>query len=505
MFLWRPEAGNWYKRHGTVSRLGSGGATAGRGVGIRAKVAAQFGWPEAKSKSHPLVEAGKGTIMTEHAISVEEEYRRSTPRSAEAFQRAAPLTAGAAKGAYFFPPYPLTMARAEGCTLEDIDGHRYLDFANHHTTQILGHNHPKIMQAVQAQLQRGIALGAPTGIEAEIAAEMCRRVASLDRIRFVNSGTEATLHAVRLARGFSRKSRIAKFEGGYHGSHDAVEVSVSPPLDQAGPIHAPHSVPNAGGISPHAAEEVLILPYNDQAAVTKLVEDHAQDLACVIFDPKAGLLPVRPEFARAVREITHKNGVLLIFDEIVGFRVGSGGLQAEFGIDPDLTCFGKIVGGGFPVGAFGGRADLMDLLDIRRGPTGFFQSGSFSAHPVTMAAGLATLRELTPAAFTHLNRLADRLSTELNDLFARRGIPARALNTGSVFSIYFIEGKLENYRDLARADRDSSRRVFLALLQEGYFLNHTLSMCALSLPMEDRHVTGLVGAVEKAIDKTQSA
>ena len=439
--------------------------------------------------------------MKEHAISVEEEYRRSTPHSADAFRRAAPLTAGPAKGAYFFQPYPLTMARAQGCTLEDIDGRRYLDFANHHSTQILGHNHPKVMEAVRAQLEQGIALGAPTGIETDMAAEMCRRVATLDRIRFVNSGTEATLHAIRLARGFSRKSRIAKFEGGYHGSHDAVEVSVAPPLDRAGPIQAPHSVPGAGGISPYAADEVLVLPYNDEAAVARLVEEHAGELACVIFDPKAGLLPVRPEFARAVREITRRHGVLLIFDEIVGFRVGRGGLQEQFGIDPDLTCFGKIVGGGFPVGAFGGRADIMDLLDSSRGPTGFFQSGSFSAHPVTMAAGLATLRELTPAAFAHLNRLADRLTTGLNDLFARRGFPALAVNAGSVFSIYFIEGKLETYRDLARADRALSHQVFLALLQEGYFLNHTLTMCALSLPMEDRHITGLVTAMEKVMDK----
>ena len=439
--------------------------------------------------------------MKEHAISVEEEYRRSTPHSADAFRRAAPLTAGPAKGAYFFQPYPLTMARAQGCTLEDIDGRRYLDFANHHSTQILGHNHPKVMEAVRAQLEQGIALGAPTGIETDMAAEMCRRVATLDRIRFVNSGTEATLHSIRLARGFSRKSRIAKFEGGYHGSHDAVEVSVAPPLDRAGPIQAPHSVPGAGGISPHAAGEVLVLPYNDEAAVARLLEEHAGELACVIFDPKAGLLPVRPEFARAVREITRRHGVLLIFDEIVGFRVGRGGLQAQFSIDPDLTCFGKIVGGGFPVGAFGGRADIMDLLDSSRGPTGFFQSGSFSAHPVTMAAGLATLRELTPAAFAHLNRLADRLTTGLNDLFARRGFPALAVNAGSVFSIYFIEGKLETYRDLARADRALSHQVFLALLQEGYFLNHTLTMCALSLPMEDRYITGLVTAMEKVMDK----
>lgn len=441
--------------------------------------------------------------MTETIPSLEETYRARTPRSAELFQKGMSLTAGPAKGAYFYKPYPLTMARAEGCILEDVDGHRYLDFANHHTTQILGHNHPKVIEAVQAQLQQGIALGSPTGIETDIAAEMCRRVKSLERIRFVNSGTEATLHAIRLARGFSKKSRIAKFEGGYHGSHDAVEVSVAPALDQAGPAHAPYSVANAGGISPGAVAEVLILPYNDEAAVEKLIAQHGKELACVIFDPKAGLLPLHPEFVRAVRDITHKHGVLLIFDEIVGFRFSSGGLQAHYGINPDLTCFGKIVGGGFPVGAFGGRADLMDMLDNTKGRTGFFQSGSFSANPMTMTAGLATLRQLTPSAFAHLNRLGDRVSTELNQLFLRLKVPAKTVNTGSVFSIYFIEGKLENYRDLARDDRAFSHRVFLALLEEGYFLNHTLSMNALSLPMQDNHISGLIKAMENAVEKAK--
>lgn len=442
--------------------------------------------------------------MTEQVSSVEKEFRRRTPNSAKAFQRAAPVTAGPAKGAYFFQPYPLTMVKAQGCILEDIDGHRYLDFANHHSTQILGHNHPKVIEAVRVQLEQGIALGAPTGIETDMAAEMCRRVVSLDRVRFVNSGTEATLHAVRLARGFSCRSRIAKFEGAYHGSHDAVEVSVAPPLDRAGPIQAPHSVPGVRGISPHATSEVLVLPYNNEAAVANLVEEHASELACVIFDPKAGLLPVRPEFARAVREITRRHQLLLIFDEIVAFRAGRGGIQAKFGIDPDLTCFGKIVGGGFPVGAFGGRADIMDLLDPSQRPTGFFQSGSFSANPITMAAGLATLRELTPSAFDHLNGLADRLTTGLNNLFVRLGVHAQAVNTDSVFSIYFVEGKLETYRDLARANQTLSHRVFLALLQEGYFLSPTLTMCALSLPMEEGHITGLVSAMEKALHKVHS-
>ena len=410
---------------------------------------------------------------------------------------------GGAKGAYFYPPYPLTMERGEGCHLVDVDGRRFVDFNNHHTAQILGHNHTAIRDAVQNQLQRGIVLGAAVGVEAELAEEMCRRVDSLDRIRCCNSGTEATLHAIRLARGFSARPKIAKFEGGYHGSHDVVEVSVAPPLDQAGSESAPNSVSTAGGASPHATQEVVVLPYDDEASVEALVAQHRDELACVIFDPKAGILSQRREFVQAVRDITRRHNVLLILDEIVSFRVATGGLQQQCDVAPDLTTFGKLVGGGFPVGAFGGRADIMDLLDNTQGGTGFSQSGTFSAHPITMAAGLATLGELTPAALAHLNGLGERLLTGLNAMFAERGFSAKAVGVGSLFSIHFTKEELNNYRSWARADKSKIHNVFLALLEQGYLLSHTLTMNSLSLPMDRSHVEGLIGAVESAMHRVE--
>ena len=442
--------------------------------------------------------------MTQSVASIAESFRARTTRSREMYEAGTSFTAGPAKGAYYYRPYPLSMDRGEGCHLWDVDGNKYLDCANHHTAQVLGHNHPRVMEAVRTQMSRGLAVGAPMGPEAEIAEEMCRRVDSMDRIRFVNSGTEATLHAIRLARGFSGKTKIAKLEGGYHGSHDLVEVSVAPPLDKAGPAHAPHSVPGAGGSSPSVADEVLILPYNDEEAAERLIVENRDDLACVIFDPRCGILHTRPEFARAVRRITRENGVLLIFDEIVAFRSSPGGLQAVYGIDPDLTCFGKIVGGGFPVGAFGGRADMMDLLDNSKPPSGFSQSGTFSAHPLAMAAGLAMLRELTPQACDHLNRLGDRLTSGLNEMFARKGIVAQCVNTGSVFSIYFSDRELRNYRDMTTVDGSLVSPTFLALLEEGYFLGHTLGMCCLSLPMTDEDIDGLIEATGRAIARAQA-
>ena len=441
--------------------------------------------------------------MTTTTESLEERYRAGAPRSEELFERGRPLMAGVAKGAYFHKPFPLTIERGEGCYLYDVDGRKFVDFGNHHTAQILGHCHPAVDRAVQEQLARGIALGAPVGTEADLAQEMLDRVPSLERIRFCNSGTEATLHAIRLARGFSGRPKIAKLEGGYHGSHDVVEVSVSPPLDKAGPETAPCSVPTTGGISAHAAEEVVVLPYDDEASVEEIVADNREELACVIFDPKAGILPQRKEFVQSVREITRNNEVLLILDEIVGFRIGRGGMQEHFGIAPDLTTYGKLIGGGFPAGAFGGRADIMDLLDNTRGSTGFSQSGTFSAHPIAMAAGLATLKELTPDAFAHLNMLGGRLVDGLSALFERENLPAHVVCTGSAFGIHFSEIPVTNYRALAQTDKVLPFRLFLSLVEQSYLLSPALLMNALSLPMEAGHVDGLIHAFGDAVKQVR--
>ena len=441
--------------------------------------------------------------MDQTATTVEATYTTESPSSRQQFDKDCETMPGGAKGAYYYAPYPLTMQRGEGCYLYDIDERRRVDFANHHTGQILGHNNPAVNAAVQAQLTRGIALGAPTGNEAALAEEMCRRVASLERVRFCNSGTEATLHALRLARGFSGRPKIAKFEGGYHGSHDPVEVSVAPPLEKAGPADAPYSVPTAGGMSPHATAEVVVLPYNNEEAVEQLVRRHRNELACVILDPKTGILPVRKEFVRAVRRITEENDVLLILDEVVGFRVARGGAQEYYGISPDLSAFGKLIGGGFPVGGFGGRAEIMSLFDNSGEPTGFFQSGTFSAHAIVMAAGLATLQQLTPNAFAHLNGLGERLRAGLDELSARVDVPFQGVVLGSLFSVYFTDEPLIDYRSLAGSDDAMAHRVFLSLLNQGYFLSQGLSMNALSLAMTEEHIDGLLLAFERAIEQAR--
>lgn len=440
-------------------------------------------------------------MTTARKLTQEAIYRDRTPGSREAFKRAGSVMPGVAKGAYYYAPYPVTIARAEGCHLYDVDGNRYVDFANHHTTQILGHQHPAVVQAVERQLAQGIAVAAPMGIETALAEALCRRVPSLEMVRFCNSGTEATLHAIRLARAYTGRHLIAKFEGGYHGSHDAVEISTSPDPAMAGPADRPVPVASAGGMPPNATDNVLILPFDNEAAVEEIIAEHNDELAAVILDPKTGVIPQRTDFLRAVREITERYGVLLILDEIVGFRASPGGVQSQCGILPDLSTYGKIVGGGFPAGAFGGRRELMSLLDPTLGKARVFQSGSFSAHPFTMAAGLAMLEVLTPDVYTWLDGLTERLVRGLEDAIARTGTVATVAASGSTFSIYFTRGPVRTYRAAAAADKRAVSAVFLGLLNRGYYLSNGLAMNCLSAAMDESDIDGLVEAVAGTLEE----
>jgi glutamate-1-semialdehyde 2,1-aminomutase len=250
---------------------------------------------------------------------------------------------------------------------------------------------------------------------------------------------------------------------------------------------------------PNTTENIVILPDNNEEAVERIIAEHKQDLACVLLDPKAGIMPQRPEFVRTVREITEKNDILLMLDEIVGFRAARGGIQSQYNISPDLTTFGKIIGGGFPIGAFGGRKDLMALLDPTNTGARLFQSGTFSAHPVAMAAGMALLGELNESAFEHLAFLSDRLTDGLNQIFTRSITPAQVACSASMFSFYFTEHPVRTYRDSVVSDQVKVHQVFLALLDQGYYLGNGLGMNCLSLPMNETHIDGLIQAIEDAL------
>ncbi len=396
------------------------------------------------------------------------------------------------------------MERGDGCYLYDVDGRRYIDFTNHHTAQILGHNHTVVNSAIKAQVSRGIALGAPTGIEVELAEEMCRRVPSLDCIRFCNSGTEATLHAIRLARAFTGRPKIAKFEGAYHGSHDAVEISKSVfhrrwrrqapslHLQQSPPLPVSPLMRLTKSLSFRTTMKPLLNASSLTIEMSWLVSFLTQNLMLFLSEQDS---------FNSLRRFCERT-ILSSYFEIVSFRLAPGGFQELCGITPDLTTYGKIIGGGFPVGGLGGRAEVMELLDSTgRGRGGLFQSGTFSAHPVVMAAGLATLQQLTADAYAHLDCLGERLRDEFENLFARKQISAQVVGMGSLFSIHFLDGEIRNYRDLARKNSAMAYNIFLSLLDKEFFLNSSLDFNALSLPMQERQVDELVGAVECAVEQ----
>jgi len=308
------------------------------------------------------------------------------------------LPGGNSRSVVYYNPYPIYMARGQGCRFYDVDGNEYIDFINNYTSLILGHSHPSIKAAVQAQLELGTSFAAPTELEAKLAEIIHKRVPSIEKLRYANSGSEATLNAIRAARAFTGKSKLAKIEGGYNGSHDPVEVSVSPPIHLAGSRKNPRSIPDSAGIPDGVVNDVVVLPFNDSNTAEQIIREHAKDLAAVIVEPvlgAGGCLPAQADFLKTLREVTEQHDVILIFDEVISFRVSKGGAQEIYQIQPDLTTIGKIIGGGFPVGAFGGREDIMDLFSPSRGSPIIPHSGTFNGNPITLVAGIAALNEMT--------------------------------------------------------------------------------------------------------------
>ena len=304
------------------------------------------------------------------------------------------LPGGDTRNSIFWNPFPIYVSGADGSHITDVDGNERVDFINNMTTLILGHRHPAVIEALADQLALGVSYPAPTPLVVEWGELMCERVPSLDKIRFVNSGTEATLNAIRAARAFSGKNLLAKCEGAYHGNHDAVQISVTPNVDMAGDEDAPNAVLMTSGMSPKSADEIVIMPYNDLEAAERTIRENADQLAAVIIEPingQCGMVPADPEFIEGIRGITSELGILLIFDEVIAFRASRGGAQEYYGVTPDLTCFGKVIGGGLPVGAFGGRDDIMSMWDPSgAGGPQVAHAGTFNGNPMTAAAGVAT-------------------------------------------------------------------------------------------------------------------
>ena len=361
---------------------------------------------------------------------------------------------------------PLFFARGEGPYLFDADGKRYVDYVCSWGPLILGHGHPDVLGALAHQLHDGLSYGAPTELEVEMAELLCRLVPSMDMVRMVNSGTEATMSAIRLARAHTGRDRIVKFEGCYHGHVDALLV-------KAGSGALTLGEPTSPGIPRNVTDDTIVLDYNDSDGVRQLFARSGHEIACVIVEPVAGnmncILPL-PGFLETLREECTKAGAVLIFDEVMtGFRVALGGAQAHFGITPDLTTLGKVIGGGMPVGAFGGRADIMCKVS----PIGpVYQAGTLSGNPMAMAAGLATLRAISQPGFHAA--LVTRTATLLDGLrgeAAAAGIPFTTSQAGTMFGLFFTaQPRIDSYQQATACDAESFRRFFHAMLDNGVYL-----------------------------------
>ncbi len=432
------------------------------------------------------------------------DYRAKSDRSRQLFEDAVRVMPGGnSRTTTFFDPYPMYLVRGEGARIWDADGVERLDFNGNYTSLVLGHAHPRVVEAVREAAGRGMSFPGPTEHEIRLADLLTRRLPGLETVRFTNSGTEATMHAVRVARAFTGRTKIAKFEGAYHGTHDWALVSVALDPARAGSRKRPKAVAWSAGVPPAVLKHVVVLPWNDAAACARILERHGADLAAVLVDPlmaNAGMVPAAPGFLESLREVTTRLGSLLVFDEVISFRVGPGGAQERFGVRPDLTTLGKIIGGGLAVGAFGGRADVMGYYDPRGGQGRINHGGTFNANPLTMAGGVATLELLTPEAYARLEALGDRLRDGVRRRLRRLKHPGQVTGAGSLFWLHWTTRRLSDFRSARPDDPEKPARVFLGLLNEGVLVSQR-GLGACSLAMTDADVDRFVEALGRVLER----
>jgi glutamate-1-semialdehyde 2,1-aminomutase len=390
---------------------------------------------------------------------------------------------------------PFFVAKGEGCYLWDVDGNRFVDFVCSWGPLILGHAHPEVVAAVKEAVERGTTYGAPTELEVALAEKIQQAVPSMEMLRLVNSGTEATMSAIRAARGYTGRKKIVKFEGCYHGHADYLLV-------KAGSGAATFGIPDSAGVPEGTAQDTIVLPYNDIEALNKTMDAMGKEIAAVIVEPIAGNMGVvlpKPEFLAALRQQTEKHGVVLIFDEVItGFRVAYGGAQSLYGIKPDMTCLGKIVGGGFPLAAYGGRKEIMQTV-APLGPV--YQAGTLSGNPVAVTAGLKTLEILErDNPYPELERRTKQLTQVISEAAKEAGVPVQINQIASMFTVFFTDQPVVDYASARRSDTQRYARFFHALLERGvYFPPSQFEAAFLSTAHDDEALSFAQEAVRSAM------
>jgi glutamate-1-semialdehyde 2,1-aminomutase len=422
-------------------------------------------------------------LLAEVTRKYEDIYRKRTPKSRATLEAARKyMPGGDTRTSIWFQPYPIWIDKAEGCRFTDVDGHEYIDFHNCYTTMILGHANPKVVAAVREQAARGTALGALIPKVVRWSELVCNMVKSVDKVRFGNSGTEAVMIALRVARGLTGKDMILKTDGCYHGSYD--------------PIVYPS---NATGIPRSAQGDSIIVPYNDKAAAEKAIIENKNRLAAVIVEGAmgaTGMIPPRDGYLEFLRKVTAENGVIFILDEVISLRLAWGGVQSIYNIKPDLTTMAKIIGGGYPVGAVGGREDIMQLFSPEVGKV--YHAGTLNANPITATAGVATMEQLNAQVIDSINKLGESFAEGVRAIFKRLNIKGQVTGIGSLQNIHFSDKPVVDGKSAREANKALLHLFYLAMLERGMF-SASRGLYVMSTPMTQKEINAAIKAVDDVI------
>lgn len=442
-------------------------------------------------------------MLSESSETLKLLFSKRNKKSHNAFKRAQNiLPGGSSREIIFHQPYPVYVKKGEECWLLDLDDHKILDFLNNYMSLILGHAHPKIVNEVKSQINNGTSFSAPTEYEYQLGKAINERMPSIESIRFTNSGSEATILSILAAKAYTGNKKIAKFEGAHHGTNENTMVSTNPQIIEAGDIENPKSVPDGPHIQSRILDNTIVLPFNNNYICEKLLKKNKDELAALIVEPvlgSAGVIPPKQEFMKFLREITEENNIILIFDEVVtGFRISRGGAQEKYNVKPDITALGKNLGAGFPLGAFGGRKEIMDQFNPTRIKR-ISHSGSLNANPISLKAGLTLLEELTDNNYKKLFELTSNVVQGLRQIFSEEKINAQITQSGSLFGVHFTSEEVIDYRSAINENKERKFNFFLGLLLNDVMIAPRGLGC-ISLPMRKQETDILLKKATKIIN-----